>query len=718
MPPRNKLLMGVLSSLLITKAAWAAVYFTGSGSYSPPSSVNTTNLSVGQRITLANGSMSISIRDDTPSNVFKPHFNCHGSTQGNGTRFSSGNPDYQFEFFVNGSRVDCRAGSNSFYYSSVSGRNHTSTMSTRLDLIKVGSSNNASSIRYPSFTICSRNGALGNVTDCWRGQSGGLRAYYPSGSSSATIIAPQAPNITSNNIFNVQEGNINAATITATDADNDPLIFSITGGTDQARFDIDSSTGELQFKITPDYEQPHDSDVDNSYKVTVQVSDGSATDSQTLTITITDDSSDNDDDADGLTNDQEAQLGTNPLNPDSDGDGVNDKVEVGNDLNNPINTDGDKKINALDPNDDNDQIKSLYESAKTQRDSDQDGIPDYLDTDDDGDGLLTTYESPDADGNKNPSDALDTDLDGIPNYLDNDDDGDGTLTQQENADPNNNQQPEDALDTDLDGTPDYLDATLDILLLKLKAVLEGALLSDGSMRSELHTFSWFPRTQPYASRTMAYQGNETVSNHVLNMTGNDAPVDWVLVELRDPNDKSKVLKTLAAIVQSDSNIVDPQTGEPALTITGMPSQPYYISIRHRNHLGVMTQTTRTLSNQATTIKFHSNTIDLFGTHPRQENSQLNIHMLKAGNTNGDGQIIASGRNNDLSPVLQSVKHASQSQGDMSAQVEGYLDTDLSLDGYTSVMGKNNDINFIVSAPKAHPNNNQKSYNFMVKEQLP
>ena len=62
--------------------------------------------------------------------------------------------------------------------------------------------------------------------------------------------------------------------ITATDADNDSLTYTL-GGTDAASFDIDSTTGQLKTNADLDYEKK------NAYTVTVTVSDGS------LTITIT-----------------------------------------------------------------------------------------------------------------------------------------------------------------------------------------------------------------------------------------------------------------------------------------------------------------------------------------------------------------------------------------------------------------------------------------------
>ncbi len=69
--------------------------------------------------------------------------------------------------------------------------------------------------------------------------------------------------------------------VTATDADNDTLTYSL-GGTDAATFGIDATTGQLKTEAALDYETK------TTYTVTVTVSDGSLTDTITVTINITD----------------------------------------------------------------------------------------------------------------------------------------------------------------------------------------------------------------------------------------------------------------------------------------------------------------------------------------------------------------------------------------------------------------------------------------------
>ena len=84
--------------------------------------------------------------------------------------------------------------------------------------------------------------------------------------------------------------NTNAAfyTASASDADNDNLAFTISGGADAALFAIGSSSGELRFLTAPDYENPTDSDADNIYSLTLSVADSYSFVEQSLSVSVTD----------------------------------------------------------------------------------------------------------------------------------------------------------------------------------------------------------------------------------------------------------------------------------------------------------------------------------------------------------------------------------------------------------------------------------------------
>lgn len=77
-----------------------------------------------------------------------------------------------------------------------------------------------------------------------------------------------------------------AARVTASDDDNDPLSYSISGGADAGLFTIDAVTGVLRFRVEPTTFRPGDYDGDNVYDVDVQVSDGTLVDWRSLAIGV------------------------------------------------------------------------------------------------------------------------------------------------------------------------------------------------------------------------------------------------------------------------------------------------------------------------------------------------------------------------------------------------------------------------------------------------
>ncbi|MDA8658167.1 Ig-like domain-containing protein [Flavobacteriaceae bacterium] len=176
-----------------------------------------------------------------------------------------------------------------------------------------------------------------------------------------------------------------------------------------------------------------------------------------------------DPDGDGLTNNQEEELGTDPYNADTDGDGIGDKYDpdpLEGDA--TIDTDEDGIIDALDPDDDNDgysdQIENdlgtdIKDPNDIPEDGDNDFLPDALEDDyntdptnpdTDGDGILDGEDDFPLDTNK----GVDTDGDGIDDTLDPDDDGDGVNDSNDlyPLDPNESR------DTDGDGIGDNADS--------------------------------------------------------------------------------------------------------------------------------------------------------------------------------------------------------------------------------------------------------------------
>ena len=105
-----------------------------------------------------------------------------------------------------------------------------------------------------------------------------------------TPVNDNDPVITSANTANVAENTTAVLTVTATDADlpAQSMSYSITGGGDQAKFNINAGTGALTFSAAPDYENPTDADTNNIYVVQVTASDGAGRSvNQTINVTVT-----------------------------------------------------------------------------------------------------------------------------------------------------------------------------------------------------------------------------------------------------------------------------------------------------------------------------------------------------------------------------------------------------------------------------------------------
>ena len=96
-----------------------------------------------------------------------------------------------------------------------------------------------------------------------------------------------APEITTTSPILVSENETAVATLTASDDDTaaGDLIWTKTGGADADKFSL-TSAGVLTFSAAKDYEAPDDADADRTYEVTVQVSDGTETDSADLVVTL------------------------------------------------------------------------------------------------------------------------------------------------------------------------------------------------------------------------------------------------------------------------------------------------------------------------------------------------------------------------------------------------------------------------------------------------
>jgi hypothetical protein len=107
------------------------------------------------------------------------------------------------------------------------------------------------------------------------------------------VLENQAPVITSNGggataAVSVVENTTAVTDVDATDPNPaDTLTYSIDGGADAGRFQINGSTGVLSFAAAPDFEAAADANGDNAYEVVVSASDGLLAAVQEISVTVT-----------------------------------------------------------------------------------------------------------------------------------------------------------------------------------------------------------------------------------------------------------------------------------------------------------------------------------------------------------------------------------------------------------------------------------------------
>ena len=202
-------------------------------------------------------------------------------------------------------------------------------------------------------------------------------------------------------------------TIKARDIDGPSLEYSL--GAAPAGATVGKTDGK--FRWSPGLKQS------GAHKLELKATDTKATITRTVTLLVDVVDSDGDGIPDGI----ETDLGLDPDSKDSDGDTISDGDEIGGDLQNPRDTDGDGTIDALDLDSDDDGVLDAREAGDADLstppvDTDGDGLADYRDPDSDGDGVADGSDNCRLDANPMQSDA---DGDGIGNACDDDDDGDG-----------------------------------------------------------------------------------------------------------------------------------------------------------------------------------------------------------------------------------------------------------------------------------------------------
>jgi hypothetical protein len=255
----------------------------------------------------------------------------------------------------------------------------------------------------------------------------------------------------------------------------------------------------------------------------------------------------------------------------------------------------------------------------------------------------------------------------------------------------------------------------------------------GLMWDSLRVKGYIPLTEPYSSapysNTFTHTGGgggETISSPaVLGVTGNNAIVDWVFIELRNQYDSTQVVATRSGLLHRNGDITDVD-GTGPLCFENLIDSVFYVVIRHRNHLGVMTATPKVLPAASVTIvdfRYGAEPEFDFGTSLgnnfnytglAQAQITQSIRGLWSGDVNGDGVVKYIGQNTDRTAILGNLLTL---PGNINQEYNydfgyGYHHGDINLDGKVKYNGPGADRNILLFYLISYPLNVQQESNFV------
>ena len=260
--------------------------------------------------------------------------------------------------------------------------------------------------------------------------------------------------------------------------------------------------------------------------------------------------------------------------------------------------------------------------------------------------------------------------------------------------------------------------------LSPKAYLQGALLGvdlpNTLMRDDLRAKNLIPTTSPYLG---GLTSANTTTSTVLAVTGSNAIVDWVFVELRSGTDSTLVIDSRSALIQRDGDIVD-MDGTGSLLFSVANTGQYYLVVKHRNHLSIMS-VKNLMSDVCKIIDFTLSLTPNFNLNSLNIINQPQITMqqgnaLWAGNALPDKEEMFQGTQNDVNAIYTQVVNAgSNFFVSPSYKFKGYYAVDIDMNGEAIFQGTGNDVEFIYdNIVKNHIGNILELNYFKIKQQLP
>ena len=210
----------------------------------------------------------------------------------------------------------------------------------------------------------------------------------------------------------------------------------------------------------------------------------------------------------------------------------------------------------------------------------------------------------------------------------------------------------------------------------------------------------------------------TLDPILLAVEGDDAIVDWMLLEIRDP-ETDEILEYATVAMQRNGDIIS-EDGHEIINFPNLIEGEYIVSIRHRNHLPILLDVPIFLSIlDPPLVDFTDPGLSVRGGNVGG-NESGGVRKLWGGDFNEDDQVIYQGPNNDVfylfSRVLSDIDNTDYLANYI---VAGYDLHDFNLDGKVIYQGPNNDrASLLYFTVLAHAGNTNFLANYIVKGELP
>ena len=231
-----------------------------------------------------------------------------------------------------------------------------------------------------------------------------------------------------------------------------------------------------------------------------------------------------------------------------------------------------------------------------------------------------------------------------------------------------------------------LNATSTTALLRSTLMLEGP-YNGTTMTDALRTLPSFPLTEPFTAMGYSrptYTAGAAIGSAILATTGNNAIVDWVLVEMRPSVSASTVAACRAVLLQRDGDIVD-LDGVSDVGFSGLAAGNYSVAVLSRNHLPVMLSpsTPVAFGGAVANVDF-----TLPGTQVFDNDARINVGgtmTIACGDISSNGTVAYTGIGNDRDLILQRIGGTIATN-----TIAGYWPEDVNMDGSVRYTGIGND----------------------------